>query len=168
MNVRAELSAAFKSGKAFSALQQLVFWVVTLKALQRFYYDIRWRTFLEMFAAIKTNVKRTIFVFLRTVSGKVHKQVAEQVAASVRGIEKGMVKFAPGEKPYVALPRQGLSVDEVKEEIQRYKTKDNTEYLQGRVSGAVYHATGEVLDVATTAMTTFASANVGFVVLFFK
>ncbi|KAI9031172.1 sphinganine-1-phosphate aldolase [Hyaloraphidium curvatum] len=159
LNVRRELAVRLRDGRLFLALQQLVFWVVTLKALQRFYYNWRYRTLGEIVSLSKAAVLRNIFKFLRTVSPRVRRTVADQVAASVRNIEKGLIKIAPGERVYDALPAEGLSVEEVKAEIQRYKGKDDTEYLKGRVSGAVYHASEEILEVATAATTTFASAN---------
>lgn len=160
--LRSQLALALRSGAAFSALQQLIFWIVTLRFLQNVYYSSRYLTFNEVLQKTRAKLKRTVFNFLRTLSPQISQQISTQVEKSVKDIEKGMVKIAPGSKVYRELPKEGLSVDKVKSELERYKGNDDTEFLKGRVSGAVYHASGEILEVSRTAMTTFSSANVGF------
>ncbi len=81
---------------------------------------------------------------------------------SVSGIEKDVARIIPSEKHYTQLPSTSIASDEIWTELQRYKEKDGTEWMNGRVSGAVYHAQPEVLDISSRAMTLFASSNVRF------
>ena len=103
-----------------------------------------------------TTIRRVLYgYFLRApgVRGQVQKQVNESMAK----LEAQMVPT--NLTRYLTLPKEGLSDDAVRQELETLATMDHTRWEDGFVSGAVYHGEGELLKLQTEAFGKFTVAN---------
>ena len=87
----------------------------------------------------------------------VRSKVQEQVSEALTKMEGKLA--TPGIARNTALPKQGLSHDEVRRQLEALADLDHTRWEDGRVSGAVYHGEDELLQLQTEAYGKFTVAN---------
>jgi sphinganine-1-phosphate aldolase len=75
------------------------------------------------------------------------------------GIEKKLVPRGPGIERFTSLPKDGWSVEKVREELKKLSEMKHTRWEDGRVSGAVYHGGEELGQLQTEAFGLFAVSN---------
>lgn len=105
------------------------------------------------------NIARKAFKYLlesRVLKAKVDKQVAKVRNA----LEKDLIKNSNNLRDFEALPTNGISTDEVVEELNKLATSlERTKWEAGRVSGAVYHGGPDLIHLQTLAFEKFCVAN---------
>jgi len=144
----------------FKLIKDILFIYTFFTLVQRGWDRSKYLSWAELAGALSTDAKLRIFRFMRFLVPSIDQKVKASVRASVAGIEKDVARIDDSEKHYTTLPAEPLDAAEIVQELERYKEKDSKGWMQGRVSGAVYHAQPEVLDVSAKAMTLFASSNV--------
>lgn len=85
--------------------------------------------------------------------GQVQKQVNETMAKlQSKMIPKDLTR-------YLTLPKEGMSDEDIKKELDALANLDHTRWEDGYVSGAVYHGEDELLKLQTEAFGKFTVAN---------
>ena len=75
-------------------------------------------------------------------------------------LAKTEAKLIPANLPkYLALPKEGLSDEAVRHELEMLANLDHTKWEEGYVSGAVYHGEQDLIKLQTQAFGTFTVAN---------
>ncbi|KAF5667658.1 sphinganine-1-phosphate aldolase [Fusarium heterosporum] len=130
----------------------LFFWRWTRRA----FWQLRGRGPIGSIIELYTNIRRILYgYFLRApgVRGKVQQQVNESLAKlSDKLVPKDQIR-------YLTLPKDGLSHDNVRAELENLATMDHTRWEDGFVSGAVYHGEDELMKLQTEAFGKFTVAN---------
>ncbi|KAI8919813.1 pyridoxal phosphate-dependent transferase [Powellomyces hirtus] len=106
----------------------------------------------------KRSLQRIIVLTRKTVPAA-NTLVQKQIAKQIKGIEKQMVKLAPGEKVYRALPPNGMTDPEVRKELERYQAMGDVDWKEGKISGAIYHGGEAVNSLITDAFSRFTITN---------
>ncbi|KAJ3016960.1 hypothetical protein HKX48_003786 [Thoreauomyces humboldtii] len=151
--------ARVEANPVFSHVRNAVFIIVLYRFLSRAFIQ----------AAIKgpvtaardyfnSFVQRFILIARASVPGA-NSLVKKEIAKQIKSIEKKMVRVAPGEKVYRALPTTGLSEPAVRKELDRYQSMGDVDWKAGRISGAIYHGGEEVSALITDAFSRFTITN---------
>lgn len=85
--------------------------------------------------------------------GKVQKQVNESIA------QMSSKLIAQTDTRYLTLPKEGLTADTVRAELEMLANLDHTRWEDGFVSGAVYHGEETLIGLQTEAFGKFTVAN---------
>ncbi|EWC47596.1 hypothetical protein DRE_03216 [Drechslerella stenobrocha 248] len=89
------------------------------------------------------------------VKGKVKAQLDDATAK----LEDKMVVRDPNLARYLALPKNGLTPEKIKEELEKLAQLKHADWEGGQVSGAVYHGGSDLLDLQTDCMRMFSVSN---------
>ncbi|KAH6949906.1 pyridoxal phosphate-dependent transferase [Fusarium avenaceum] len=123
---------------------------------RRAFWQLRGRGIIGSVIELYTNVRRILYgYFLRApgMRGKVQQQVNESLAKlSEKLVPKDQIR-------YLTLPKDGLSHDNVRAELENLANMDHTRWEDGFVSGAVYHGEDELMQLQTEAFGKFTVAN---------
>ncbi|CAN3377051.1 hypothetical protein DIURU_002054 [Diutina rugosa] len=92
---------------------------------------------------------------LPPIKSKVDKQVSEAMTK----VEAGLIKNDDSLLQLHKLPTEGLPVNDIDAELDKLANLEHTDYLNGRVSGAVYHGGDELLALQTRAYEKYSVAN---------
>ncbi|KAH8693914.1 putative sphinganine-1-phosphate aldolase BST1 [Talaromyces proteolyticus] len=84
--------------------------------------------------------------------GNVDKQILAR-------LEEKLIQRDPNSKGYLTLPKEGWSVIEVNDELEKLHAMDHTRWEDGRVSGTVYHGGDDLLSLQTEAIGKFSVSN---------
>ncbi|KAH7149891.1 pyridoxal phosphate-dependent transferase [Dactylonectria estremocensis] len=137
-------------------LRNILFFLFVLRWTRRAFWQLKGRGILGSLVELYTNLRRILYgYFLQApgVRGKVQKQVKETIA-------KLSDKLVPKDQTrYLTLPKEGLSHDVVRAELEALANLDHTRWEDGCVSGAVYHGEDELLKLQTEAYGKFTVAN---------
>ncbi|KAH7367229.1 sphingosine-1-phosphate lyase [Plectosphaerella cucumerina] len=137
-------------------LRNIVFFLFVLRWTRKTFWKLKGRGILGSIVELYVDIRRVLYgYFLRApgVRGQVQKQVNESLAK----LEGKMVPTSLAR--YVTLPKEGLSDDAVRQELETLANMDHTRWEDGYVSGAVYHGEGELLKLQTEAFGKFTVAN---------
>ena len=63
-------------------------------------------------------------------------------------MEKSLTKDCIGEPRFVELPEEGMASHELDSLMKRWSEKEEAHWKAGKVSGTVYHAGAEVVDIS--------------------
>lgn len=74
-------------------------------------------------------------------------------------LEKKLVSSPPGMKWNTTLPKEGWSVQQVRDELDKLAGMDHTSWEDGNVSGAVYHGGSELIQLQGEAFVKFSVSN---------
>jgi sphinganine-1-phosphate aldolase len=147
------LSILFKKK---NRLRNILFYYFVLRWTRRAFWKLKGRgpigAVLELYYAIQ----RTLYgYFLRApgVRGKVQKQVKDSIT------QMSSKLIAQTDTRYLTLPKEGLSIDTVRAELETLANLDHTRWEDGFVSGAVYHGEDELIGLQTEAFGKFTVAN---------
>lgn len=139
-----------------SRLRNIIFFLFVLRWTRRAFWQLRGRGIIGSLVELYRNIGRILYgYFLRApgVRGKVQKQVSDALA-------KTEAKLVPTNLPkYLTLPKEGLSDDAVRKELEMLANLDHTKWEEGYVSGAVYHGEQDLIKLQTEAFGTFTVAN---------
>ena len=103
-------------------------------------------------------IQRTLYgLFLRAPG--IRSQVQKQVTEAITKLQGKLVPQGPGVIRYLNLPKEGLSEDMVRKELDTLANMDHTRWEDGFVSGAVYHGGDELIKLQTEAFGKFTVAN---------
>lgn len=127
-----------------------------LRWTRRTFWQLKGRGIIGSIVEFYINIRRILYgYFLRApgVRNKVQQQVKESVAKlSDKLVSKDQIR-------YLTLPKEGLSHDAVRAELESLAAMDHTRWEDGCVSGAVYHGEDELLKLQTEAYGKFTVAN---------
>jgi sphinganine-1-phosphate aldolase len=104
------------------------------------------------------SLRRTLYgLFLRApgVRSRVQRQVKEAVAK----MEAKLVPSGPDVIRYRSLPKEGMSEEKLRQEMEKLSTMNHTRWEDGMVSGAVYHGGEPLTRLQTEAFGKFTVAN---------
>ncbi|ROT43258.1 sphingosine-1-phosphate lyase [Sodiomyces alkalinus F11] len=137
-------------------IRNIIFILFVLRWTRRVWWKIKGRGIIGTIVELYTELRRVLYgYFLRApgVRGKVQKQVGETLA-------KLQSKMVPTNLTrYVTLPKEGLSEDAIRAELDTLANMDHTRWEEGYVSGAVYHGEEDLLKLQTEAFGKFTVAN---------
>ncbi|CAI4217310.1 unnamed protein product [Parascedosporium putredinis] len=137
-------------------LRNIIFLLFVLRWTRRAFWQLRGRGIIGSLVELYRNIGRILYgYFLRApgVRGKVQKQVSDALA-------KTEAKLVPTNlTKYLTLPKEGLSDDDVRKELEMLANLDHTKWEEGYVSGAVYHGEQDLIKLQTEAFGTFTVAN---------
>ncbi|KAL2759408.1 hypothetical protein ACRALDRAFT_1047228 [Sodiomyces alcalophilus JCM 7366] len=137
-------------------LRNIIFILFLLRWTRRVWWKLKGRGIIGTIVEMYTELRRVLYgYFLRApgVRGKVQKQVDESLA-------KLQTKMVPTNLTrYVTLPKEGLSDDAIRTELDTLANMDHTRWEDGYVSGAVYHGEEDLLKLQTEAFGKFTVAN---------
>lgn len=137
-------------------LRNIIFFFFVLRWTRRAFWQLRGRGIIGSLVELYRNLGKILYgYFLRApgVRGKVQKQVSEALA-------KTEAKLVPANLPkYLTLPKEGLSDEAVRQELEMLANLDHTKWEEGYVSGAVYHGEQDLIKLQTEAFGTFTVAN---------
>ncbi|KAJ1555360.1 hypothetical protein HK096_002944, partial [Nowakowskiella sp. JEL0078] len=106
------------------------------------------------------DLKQAATKFLRSSLPGVDSTIKKEVAKQVKCIQEKMVAHYPGRSgSLVALPKRGLSDDELRSELHRYKDIEPEDWKYGKISGAIYNFDPKLTALVTEAYGIFLSAN---------
>ncbi|KAF3188038.1 hypothetical protein TWF106_011641 [Orbilia oligospora] len=166
--VPVSLRETFNIQKANPRNQALLFNIGVIRNIVFVYFILRWSSKaarqLRGYGIIGTIVifynylRSTAYgIILRApgVKGKVKAQLDEATAK----LEEKMVVRDPNLVRHLALPKNGISADKIREELAKLADLKHTNWETGQVSGAVYHGGKELLDLQTDCMRLFSVSN---------
>lgn len=137
-------------------IRNLVFVYFVVRWTRRLYWKLKGRGIVGTILEAYRNIQRILYGYLLRAPGvrtKVQGQLKE-------AIEKMTAKLAPPmQTRYLTLPKEGMTEDAVRAELDALATMDHTRWEDGFVSGAVYHGEDELLRLQTEAFGKFTVAN---------
>ncbi|KAH0612547.1 uncharacterized protein H6S33_008927 [Morchella sextelata] len=85
--------------------------------------------------------------------------VQAEVDKALKKLEDKLVPKGPGVTRYLALPKEGFTETQAKEELKQLSEMEHTSWESGHVSGAVYHGGDELLNLQSEAYRMFSVSN---------
>ncbi|KIE01208.1 sphingosine-1-phosphate lyase, partial [Metarhizium majus ARSEF 297] len=137
-------------------LRNIVFYYFVLRWTRRAFWKLKGRGPIGAILELYHVIHRTLYgYFLRApgVRGKVQKQVNESIA------QMSSKLIAQTDTRYLTLPKEGLTADTVRAELEMLANLDHTRWEDGFVSGAVYHGEETLIGLQTEAFGKFTVAN---------
>ncbi|KAK9452214.1 pyridoxal phosphate-dependent transferase [Limtongia smithiae] len=107
---------------------------------------------------VGNSAARKFFRVLLEMPGIREKKNAE-LAKNLAAMEDSMVPSGPSITRHLVLPEHGWTTAQVLAEMQALAQMEHSDWLDGKVSGAVYHGTPELLRLQAEAYQMFAPAN---------
>lgn len=101
-------------------------------------------------------IRRILYGYFLRAPG-VRTKVQAQLREALDGMEKKLAP--PTGTRYLTLPKEGLSEDTVRTELEALANMDHTRWEDGFVSGAVYHGGDSLIKLQTEAFGKFTVAN---------
>ncbi|KAL4792117.1 pyridoxal phosphate-dependent transferase [Aspergillus venezuelensis] len=139
-------------------LRNIVFILFLYRYARKTFYSLRGYGF---FGSLR-NVFFAIRLFFYSIFLKfpgVRGQVDKQVTTAIEGLESKLVATGPGVTRYLTLPKEGLTPEQVRAELDKLGNMEHTRWEDGRVSGAVYHGGKDLLKIQAEAFEQFGVAN---------
>ncbi|KAK5989295.1 Sphingosine-1-phosphate lyase [Cladobotryum mycophilum] len=137
-------------------IKNILFFFFVLRWSRRLWWKLKGRGIIGAILELYRDVQRTLYgYFLRApgVRGTVQKKVKES-------LDKLSAKLVPeGQTRYLTLPKEGLTEDAVRAELDALASMEHTRWEDGYVSGAVYHGGDDLLKLQTEAFGKFTVAN---------
>ncbi|KAM0647467.1 hypothetical protein ACHAO3_007681 [Verticillium nonalfalfae] len=137
-------------------LRNIVFFFFVVRWTRKTFWKLKGRGLIGSIVEFYTSLRRVLYgYFLRApgVRGQVQKQVNESLS-------KLQGKMVPTNLTrYLTLPKEGLSDDVIRTELDTLANMDHTRWEDGYVSGAVYHGEEDLIKLQTEAYGKFTVAN---------
>lgn len=141
-----------------SSLRNIVFILFIIRYTRRTFYSLRGYGLVGSLRNVYIAIRLWCYsIFLRTPG--VRGQVDKQVSTAIENLESKLVQSGPDVTRYLALPKEGLSPDQVRAELDKLAGLKHTRWEDGRVSGAVYHGGEELLKLQAEAFGQFGVSN---------
>ncbi|KAG2736595.1 hypothetical protein G9P44_000685 [Scheffersomyces stipitis] len=132
-------------------------WVVWTK-LSYFVSWIRGYGIVRSLRALYRNVSTRVFKFILSLP-IIKNKVDSELAATLVKMEKELMKNDDSLLQFPSLPEQGLSKDAIVEELDKLQELKHSNWVDGRVSGAVYHGGDDLLELQAEAYRKYSVAN---------
>lgn len=138
------------------SLRNIVFFFFVVRWTRKTFWKLKGRGLIGSVVEFYSTLRRVLYgYFLRApgVRGQVQKQVNESLS-------KLQGKMVPTNLTrYLTLPKEGLSDDVIRTELDTLANMDHTRWEDGYVSGAVYHGEEDLIKLQTEAYGKFTVAN---------
>ncbi|KAH0490006.1 hypothetical protein TgHK011_001492 [Trichoderma gracile] len=137
-------------------IKNIIFFYFVLRWTRRLWWKLKGRGIIGAILELYRDIERTLYgYFLRApgVRGQVQKKVQESLDKMANKL------VPPGQTKYLALPKEGLTDEAVRAELDALANMDHTRWEDGYVSGAVYHGEDYLLKLQTEAFGKFTVAN---------
>lgn len=139
-------------------LRNFIFiWVLT-KYFRKHFRTVRGYGLIGVIKKVYYSVARAIFSFVLSVP-PINNKVQKQLQTTVEKIENALMKNDTSLLQFKELPKQGIPISKVLEELDHLQDLEHSEWNRGRVSGAVYHGGVDVLDLQAQAYGKYSIAN---------
>jgi len=89
----------------------------------------------------------------------VKRLINQELGKIMSKIEKDVAPRREGDIIHASLPAKGMKPDEITKHVDDYEKLGHVDFLQGKVSGAVYHGGEELMNVTTEVYRRFAFSN---------
>ncbi|PWW73936.1 PLP-dependent transferase [Tuber magnatum] len=89
----------------------------------------------------------------------IRSKVQSQVDEALKKLEDKLIPKGPGVTRYLALPKEGMTELQVKEELKKLSEMEHASWEEGKVSGAVYHGGDDLLNLQSEASRIFSISN---------
>ncbi|QDS74098.1 hypothetical protein FKW77_009691 [Venturia effusa] len=139
-------------------LRNVVFVWFLLRWSRKLLYQLKGRGIFGTAKELYTSLRRNAYTLFLSLPG-IREKVQAQIDDAKVGLEKKLVPRTPGVERFTSLPKDGWSVDQVRDELKKLAEMKHTRWEDGRVSGAVYHGGKEVGDLWTETFGLFAVSN---------
>lgn len=139
-------------------IRNIVFVFFILRWSRKSFFKLRGRGIFGTVQDAYLSVRRTLYGYFLNAPG-VRGQVTKQVTEAITGLEKKLVPSGPNVVRHLALPKEGWTDEQVREELGNLANMEHTKWEDGLVSGAVYHGGDELLKLQTEAFGKFTVAN---------
>lgn len=139
-----------------NSIKNIIFFYFVLRWTRRLWWKLKGRGIIGAILELYRDIERTLYgYFLRApgVRGQVQKKVQESLDKMANKL------VPPGQTKYLALPKEGLTDEAVRAELDALANMDHTRWEDGYVSGAVYHGEDYLLKLQTEAFGKFTVAN---------
>ncbi|RCK57621.1 Sphingosine-1-phosphate lyase [Candida viswanathii] len=126
--------------------------------LAKFYRYVRGYGVLECIRQIYNRVSSSIsstVMSLPPIKAKIDKELASTIVK----MEQEIIKNDDGLLQFPNLPAEGIAKGDVSQELDKLKTLKHSDWVNGRVSGAVYHGGDELLQLQVEAYDKYSVAN---------
>lgn len=137
-------------------VRNIIFLYFVVRWTRRAYWQLRGRGIIGTILELYRDIRRVLYGYLLQapgVRGKVDAQLKE-------AIDKMSAKLAPATQTrYLTLPKEGMSEENVRAELDALANMDHTRWEDGFVSGAVYHGGEDLIKLQTEAFGKFTVAN---------
>ncbi|KAJ0162240.1 Sphingosine-1-phosphate lyase [Colletotrichum tanaceti] len=137
-------------------LRNIIFFLFVWRWTRKAFLKLKGRGLIGSIVELYIDIRRVLYgYFLRApgVRGQVQKQINESMT-------KLQAKMIPANLTrYLTLPKEGMSEDDVRKELDTLANMDHTRWEDGFVSGAVYHGEDELIKLQTEAFGKFTVAN---------
>ncbi|GJD01805.1 sphingosine-1-phosphate lyase [Colletotrichum higginsianum] len=137
-------------------LRNIIFFLFVWRWTRKAFLKLKGRGLIGSIVELYIDIRRVLYgYFLRApgVRGQVQKQINESMT-------KLQAKMIPANLTrYLTLPKEGMSEDDVRKELDTLANMDHTRWEDGFVSGAVYHGEEELMKLQTEAFGKFTVAN---------
>ncbi|TQN72505.1 Sphingosine-1-phosphate lyase [Colletotrichum shisoi] len=137
-------------------LRNIIFFLFVWRWTRKAFLKLKGRGLIGSIVELYIDIRRVLYgYFLRApgVRGQVQKQINESMT-------KLQAKMIPANLTrYLTLPKEGMSEDDVRKELDTLANMDHTRWEDGFVSGAVYHGEEELIKLQTEAFGKFTVAN---------
>ncbi|RCK64604.1 Sphingosine-1-phosphate lyase [Candida viswanathii] len=100
-----------------------------------------------------------------SISGKVMSlppikaKIDKELASTIVKMEQEIIKNDDGLLQFPSLPAEGIAKGDISQELDKLKTLKHSDWVNGRVSGAVYHGGDELLQLQVEAYDKYSVAN---------
>lgn len=143
---------------ALHRIRNIVFILFILRYTRKTFYSLRGYGIFGSIRNVYMSLRLFFYgIFLRIpgVRGQVDKQVKE----AITNLETKLVNSGPDVVRYLTLPKEGMTPEQVRAELDKLAGLEHTRWEDGRVSGAVYHGGEELLKLQAEAFGQFGVAN---------
>ncbi|GAB5592627.1 Dihydrosphingosine phosphate lyase [Umbelopsis nana] len=89
----------------------------------------------------------------------VQAKIDAELSKTLKDLEHSVLSREGNTKRYLSLPKEGMSKEEVRENLKRFQSMEDVDWAGGRVSGAIYHGGDELTDICTEAYRMFSVSN---------
>ncbi|KCV68758.1 hypothetical protein H696_05042 [Fonticula alba] len=101
---------------------------------------------------------RTVFTMGKAIPA-VRRRIDRELAGAKQQIEQQVAPVFPGINRYAALPERGLSVDEVKQALDRHAELGTVQLEKGRASGTLYWGGTDITELSVHSFERFTWSN---------
>ncbi|KAL1922610.1 uncharacterized protein VTP21DRAFT_10149 [Calcarisporiella thermophila] len=141
-----------------SNLKELIFYVVILRILRRTGMQLWNRGVVGSIRELYTDLYKRVFRWILRLP-TVQRMVRQKMQGFITDIERQIAPRHKGGERHLRLPENGMTEDQVLQELTRYYEMGKHEWEEGRVSGAVYHGEKSIIELSTAAYRMFTFSN---------
>ncbi|KAI9931300.1 hypothetical protein ASPWEDRAFT_34126 [Aspergillus wentii DTO 134E9] len=139
-------------------IRNIVFILFLFRYIRKTFYSVRGYGIFGSIRNVYASLRLFFYsIFLRTPG--VRGQVDKQVSTAIESLESKLIPNGPGITRFLTLPKEGMTPEQVRAELDKLANMEHTRWEDGRVSGAVYHGGQDLLKLQAEAFGQFGVAN---------